>query len=481
MTDTSSASKAVSTESTEAETGPALKVAIIAGGLGHERDVSLRSGRRIAQTLIDQGFTVRVWDLDPQLVSHLQEWEPDVVWPLVHGADGENGALQDLLRVLQIPYVGADGACSRLASSKPAAKALLTDAGIATPVWVTFSQSLFRQVGAKAVLDVVIQDVGLPLVVKPTKGGSALGVSIVRDAADLPEAMVNCFAYGNEALLERYVEGTEVAVSVVDLDAGPRVLPAVEIVAEDVYDFDARYNAGRAEFFVPARLDDDARGRVENVAREVHEMFSLREVSRIDMIVDGEGTPWVLDINVAPGMTETSLFPQAATAAGPELYAAIVRAAAEGEGDVVGVDNADEASTVGGSSESAAGPQAIAHAILSELSPAERAPFVIEGADSAPGLGASDNDEDGGTGTGAVGFAAAPRVIRGSEMPETDLPACPECGGTKTHHLVFGFTAEPGQANTIYGGQLVPSPGPWPNLQCVVCGWRWFDESLQDG
>ena len=153
MTDTSSASKAVSTESTEAETGPALKVAIIAGGLGHERDVSLRSGRRIAQTLIDQGFTVRVWDLDPQLVSHLQEWEPDVVWPLVHGADGENGALQDLLRVLQIPYVGADGACSRLASSKPAAKALLTDAGIATPVWVTFSQSLFRQVGAKAVLD----------------------------------------------------------------------------------------------------------------------------------------------------------------------------------------------------------------------------------------------------------------------------------------------------------------------------------------
>lgn len=303
------------------------KVAIIAGGLGHERDVSLRSGRRVARTLADHGFEVTVWDLDPHLMSRLREWEPAVVWPLVHGADGESGALLDLLRLMGFAYVGADGAQARLASNKPTSKALLRDAGIATPRWVTFSQSLFRQVGAKVVLDVVVDEVGLPLVVKPAEGGSALGVTVVREAGQLPEAMVNCFAYGDEAMVEQFVEGTEVAVSVVDLGEGTRVLPAVEIVAEQGYDFDARYNAGRAEFFVPARLESGVSARVEEIAREVHDLFSLQEVSRVDMIVDGEGQPWVLDINVAPGMTETSLFPQAAGAAGPELYAAIVRAA----------------------------------------------------------------------------------------------------------------------------------------------------------
>ena len=432
-----------------------LKVAIIAGGLGHERDVSLRSGRRVARTLLDHGFEVEVWDLDPTLVSRLTEWGPDVVWPLVHGADGESGALLDLLRLMGLPYVGPDGAQARLASSKPTAKALLRDAGIATPVWVTFSQSLFRQVGAKVVLEVVVEEVGLPLVVKPVKGGSALGVTVVRDAAQLPEAMVNCFAYGNEAMVEQFIEGTEVAVSVVDLGEGPRVLPIVEIRAEEGFDFDARYNAGRTEFFVPARLEDGPRGLVEAVASAVHDLFSLREVSRVDMIVDGDGQPWVLDINVAPGMTETSLFPQAAAEAGPELYAAIVRAAQDEDDDETAGPPSSPLPFAGmapdGDPDPSVEADRIAAEILAGLTEEERAPFVIEGEEPA----------------------GEQRVTRGPDLPDTDLPACPQCGAHKTHHLVFGFAAEPGLPTTIYGGQLVPGPGPWPDLQCVVCGRRW--------
>ncbi len=314
---------------------PAFRVAIIAGGLGHERDISIRTGRRAAEVLRDQGFEVVVWDLDPRLTQRLAEFDPDVVWPLVHGPHGEDGSLQQLISLLGFPHVGADGHGARLASHKPTAKALLASQAIPTPPWITLSQALFRQVGAQNVLDAVIEGIGLPAVVKPADGGSALGVTIVRDARELPSAMVSCFAYSDQALVEHVVEGTEVSASVVALD-GPgsaRTLPLVEVTADGGYDFDARYNAGRAEFFVPARLSDDVSAAVKKTAAKIHELFVLGELSRIDFIVDSDGTAWVIDINVAPGMTETSLFPQAAAQAGPELYAAIVRAAAVKEPD----------------------------------------------------------------------------------------------------------------------------------------------------
>lgn len=309
----------------------ALKVAIVAGGLAHERDVSIRSGRRVAQTLRDEGLDVRVWDLDPHLIPHLAEWRPDVVWPLVHGADGEDGSLQDLFSLLGIPFVGADGHQARIAFHKPTAKSLMRSAGVATPRWVTLRQSLFRQVGAKAVLDAIVTTLGLPLVVKPADGGSALGVSVVRDAAQLPEAMVGCFAYSDEALIEEYVEGTEIAASIVTDGDGVRVLPLVEIVTDGPYDYDARYNAGRSEYFVPARLAEERAAAVRDVVTRVHETFALGDLSRIDVLVTPDGTVWVIDLNVAPGMTETSLFPQAAASEGGALYAAIVERAAARE------------------------------------------------------------------------------------------------------------------------------------------------------
>ncbi|WP_250505432.1 D-alanine--D-alanine ligase family protein [Bowdeniella massiliensis] len=303
-------------------------VVVLAGGLSHERDVSLRSGRRIGQFLTDAGFDVTVTDVDANLLAKLTDLKPDVVWPLVHGAAGEDGSLQDLLELLDLPFVGTDADGCRLASRKSVAKSILKAHGIATPEFALLPQMLFRQLGASGILSAVEHSLGLPLAVKPDDGGSALGVTIVREASELPAAMVACFAYSDYALIEQAVDGTEVAVSVIDTGDGPRALPAVEIVTDGPYDYDARYNAGRTEYFTPARLPEDVTERVQATAVDVHEVLGLRHVSRIDLIVDAEGTPWVLDINVAPGMTETSLFPQAA-ASGPgvEIYADLVRAA----------------------------------------------------------------------------------------------------------------------------------------------------------
>ncbi|GAA4425578.1 D-alanine--D-alanine ligase [Georgenia halophila] len=311
------------------EQAPAT-VAVLAGGLSHERDVSLRSGRRVAGVLRDAGLEVQVLDVDSELLPRLAKLQPDVVWPLVHGSTGEDGSLQNVLDLVHAPYVGSEAAACRLASSKPVAKALLRQAGLSTPDHAALPQSVFREVGARGVLDAVERDLGLPLVVKPAAGGSALGVTVVHAADQLPEAMVSCFAYGDVALLEKAVHGVEVAVSVIDVEGGPRALPAVEIVTEGPYDYDARYNAGRSEYFVPARLNEAQTATVHDLAVAVHRTLGLRHLSRTDMILDDEGTAWFLDVNVAPGMTETSLFPQAAIADERDLsdiYLAIVEAA----------------------------------------------------------------------------------------------------------------------------------------------------------
>lgn len=309
-----------------------LTVAVVSGGLTHERDVSIRSGRRVAGALRVGGARVEVLDLDSSLIERLRHIGPDVVWPVVHGAEGEDGSLQDLLEVLGLPFVGSTAAGARLASDKPVSKAVLSNAGVDTPASVALPQSLFRELGPQTILDAVVDRLGLPLAVKPAGGGSALGVTIVEERDQLPGAMVACFAYEPNALIERAVTGDEVAVSVVDLGNGPVALPLVEIVADGPYDFDARYNPGRAEFFTPARLSDEVATTVAEVAVTVHRALGLRDLCRVDLIVDASGRPWVLDVNVAPGMTETSLLPQAA-AKGPTspeaLYLALARQAAD--------------------------------------------------------------------------------------------------------------------------------------------------------
>lgn len=305
------------------------RVAVLAGGLSHERDVSLRSGRRVAEALRSAGVEVSVHDVDADLVPALTEVRPDLVWPLLHGASGEDGSVRDIVQLLGLRLLGTGPRASRVAWSKPIAKTIVAREGLATPEFVTLPQSLFRELGASRVLDAVVGRLGLPLVVKPSRGGSALGVNLVTSADDLPRAMVDCFAYSDTALIERAVSGTEVAVSVVDTGDGPVALPAVEIVTEGPYDYDARYNPGRVEYFTPARLSPTVAEAVGSTAVAAHRALGLAHLSRTDLIVDTDGVPWFLEVNVAPGMTETSLLPQAAEGAGHnlgDLYRSLVLA-----------------------------------------------------------------------------------------------------------------------------------------------------------
>ena len=301
-----------------------MHVLVLAGGLSAERDVSLRSGRRVAEALRQAcpDWEVAEHDVDASLLDRLREHRPDCIIPLLHGAAGEDGALRDVLESLGIPFVGSQAASCRLAFDKPIAKQLAREAGIATPEAVAIPQSTFRELGAQQVLAAVVDRLGLPLVVKPTRGGSALGASIVRDVADLPAAMVGAFAYADVALMEQYVSGIEVAVGVFERNADLLALSAVEIVPPgDLYDYSARYTAGTTEFFVPARLTEEQALAAQTVALNVHLLLGLRDWSRTDLIIDDAGVAWFLEVNVAPGMTETSLFPQAMSAAQESLGA----------------------------------------------------------------------------------------------------------------------------------------------------------------
>ncbi|BCY15640.1 D-alanine--D-alanine ligase [Actinoplanes sp. L3-i22] len=297
---------------------------MLAGGLSYERDVSLRSGRRVLDALKSTGIEADLHDADVTLLPALQADPPDAVVIALHGATGEDGSLRGVLDLCGVPYVGADARTARLAWDKPSAKARLREAGIPTPDWVALPHDRFSELGAVAVLDRIVSRLGLPLMVKPAQGGSGLGAAVVREAADLPAAMVGCFGYDSTALVERYVPGTSLAVSILDLGTGPSALPIVEIVPRDgVYDYAARYTAGLTTWHVPARLDPAVAARVSETALEAYKALGLRDLSRIDVIVSEDGEPQVLGCNVSPGMTETSLLPLAVQAAGVDFGAVL--------------------------------------------------------------------------------------------------------------------------------------------------------------
>jgi D-alanine-D-alanine ligase len=238
-------------------------VVVLAGGLSPEREVSLRSGRRVRDALEEAGVDARMADADAGLIPALLADPPSAVFPAIHGSYGEDGAIREILALLGTPYVGSVASACRSAFDKPTAKALVGAAGITTPESVTLPREIFHDLGATAVIDRISARLGLPLFVKPARGGSSLGASPVRSAAELPTAIVSCFAYGDTALIERFIEGTEIAVSVVDLGDGPQALPAVEIVpAAGQYDYTARYTAGQTAFYTQRR-----QGRVLRACR----------------------------------------------------------------------------------------------------------------------------------------------------------------------------------------------------------------------
>jgi D-alanine-D-alanine ligase len=299
-------------------------VAVLSGGISLEREVSLRSGARVAAALQDRGHQVTRLDVDAQLVRTLEQGGFDLALLALHGSAGEDGTVQSLLELVGLPYTGPDVLASSLAWNKPIAQGLYARAGLAVPDRVTLSQQAFREMGASAAVDHIATALGVPLVVKPATGGSSLGLTIVNDATELPRAIVGAFSYAEAVLIERFVAGTEVAVAV--LDGQP--LPPVEIhPKEGAYDFAARYTPGATEFHAPARLEPEVRAACEAMAVGAYEAIGARHVSRADLIVDEQGVPWLLELDTCPGLTDTSLVPLAANAASldfPDLCETLV-------------------------------------------------------------------------------------------------------------------------------------------------------------
>jgi D-alanine-D-alanine ligase len=290
-----------------------LKVAVLKGGRSLERGVSLRSGARVEDALERLGHEVLPLEADGDLVKKLAANRPDIAFVAMHGPGGEDGTAQELLEILGIPFTGPGVAACMRCIDKVLTKHELRSAGIPTPDWFAFNETAFRELGAGDALGGLEERLGFPLVVKPSRGGSALGIKFAENWFDVPEALVSAFSYDDRVVLERFVDGRELAVSVL----GEVPLPIVEAIPQsgDGYDFEARYEIGRTSFVCPADLAADQAAAVTGAALDAYRALGCSGFSRVDLILASDG-PQVLEVNAIPGLTDTSLLPQAAEAAG---------------------------------------------------------------------------------------------------------------------------------------------------------------------
>ena len=316
------------------------RIAVLKGGRSLERQVSLKSGARVQDALERLGHEVIAIDVGADLVERLMADTPDLAFVALHGRDGEDGTVQELLEVMGIAHTGSGvSACIR-AADKVLAKHAMRDARIPTPDFYAFNETAFRELGAAQALPAIEERLEFPIVVKPAAQGSALGIKFARTAADVPAALVAAFSYDRKVLLERHVSGRDLAISVIEQDGVARALPIVEAVPEqeDFYDFESRYEIGRTRFVCPAELDESLGERAAAIALEVYRLLGCSGFARVDLMLESATDElFVLELNPIPGLTETSLLPQAADAAGigfDQLIGLILDAAAPVQGRV---------------------------------------------------------------------------------------------------------------------------------------------------
>jgi D-alanine-D-alanine ligase len=309
-----------------------MRVAVLKGGRSLERQVSLRSGARVEDALHRLGHEVVPIDVGADLVDRLQDVRPDVAFVALHGRGGEDGTVQELLELVGVPYTASGPSACIRCFDKVLAKHAMRDAGLPTPDFYAFSHAAFEELGAARALPAIEERLDFPVVVKPAAGGSALGVKFAPTAADVPGAIVAAFSYDTKVVLERHVEGRDLAVSVLDGPGGPEALPVVEAVPheKDFYDFEARYEIGRTTFTCPAEIGAEATARAQELALAAYGVLGCEGFARVDLMLDGAGELCLLEANAIPGLTDTSLLPLAAEATGlgfDELIARIVELA----------------------------------------------------------------------------------------------------------------------------------------------------------
>ena len=286
---------------------------MLAGGRSSEREVSLHSGAQVEAALKRRGHEVSVLDVDREVWPRLAAGGFDCVFIALHGPIGEDGTVQGMLEVLEIPYTGCGVLASALCIDKAIANRLLEQAGLAIPAYQDHD---VREGIPADLVENLVAGLGLPLVVKPTRQGSTVGLTVARSGEEVADGLVLAGRYDYRVLAQRFVTGTEITVGVL---ATPdlQVLPTLEIVSENpVYDYDAKYTAGKSHHIIPARISEPARRRASVAAELAFRTLRCEGMARVDLIVDSEGVPWVLEVNTVPGLTELSLLPDAARAAG---------------------------------------------------------------------------------------------------------------------------------------------------------------------
>lgn len=297
------------------------RVAVLKGGWALERTVSLRSGERVQRTLRALGHEVIAIDVGPEMLAQVIEAEPDAAFIALHGGDGEDGTVQGLLETIGIPYTGSGPAACMRCTDKALAKYLMREADIPTPDWSAFKESAAKDLGVVAALPYIERKLGFPMVAKPASQGSALGVKFARSSEELPAAIVGALSYDRKVVLERYVRGRDLAVSVLDAEmAGedPIALPVIEAIPRETefYNYESRYEIGMTTFVCPAELPEGVAERAQELALAAYKLLGCHGVARVDLMLDeNSGELAVLETNVVPGMTETSLLPLAADAA----------------------------------------------------------------------------------------------------------------------------------------------------------------------
>jgi D-alanine-D-alanine ligase len=294
------------------------RVAVLKGGASLERQVSLRSAARVEDALERLGHEIVPIDVDSTLVEQLSDSGVDVAFVALHGRGGEDGTVQELLEILAIPYTGSPVLPCMRCMDKVLTKHLLVREGIPTPEFFAFSEVAFREFGAGDALPAIEARLGFPIVVKPAAQGSALGIEFAASPESVPQALVAAFSYDDRVLLERHVKGRELAVGLLDTETGVEALPIVEAKPKEEYffDFEARYEIGKTDYVCPADLPPEVTARAQELAVATYRLLGCYGFARIDMMLPDDSVPQILEAQAIPGLTETSLYPQAAEAAG---------------------------------------------------------------------------------------------------------------------------------------------------------------------
>jgi D-alanine-D-alanine ligase len=278
-----------------------MKVGVIAGGISSEREVSLRSGQAVFNALKELGLNAVFIDAGKDLCEKIKEEKIDIAFLVLHGGWGENGAVQGMLEVMGIPYTGSGVLSSALAMDKEATKKIFIYHGIPVPPFkVVYKQEYFS-------LSFNLEPLNFPIVVKPAEEGSSVGVNIVKNEVELKSALENAFKYGQRAILEKFIEGREIHIGVL----GDKALGGVEVrPKKGFYDYESKYTKGLTEYILPPEINNDLYEKLKDLGLKAHKALGCKGGTRVDMIVDSNGNPYVLEVNTIPGMTETSLLPK---------------------------------------------------------------------------------------------------------------------------------------------------------------------------